>query len=179
LPVNDLHSLLSQTVCSIFTSTVRFGPRIFFVGICGTSTAAPLKRWLQKLKFYSAAAVSPEQLFLGACGSYGRWPVTIDSPMQLKLCVISRSLSRSNYNRFPLSLCQPCFPPSLRHLPLPVIWVLRDVAFCSYGNYITRCCCCAENVSPGSNQRDCSFWKCHLPRVCIPQRLSDIQVCDD
>ncbi len=47
------------------TSALRFGSRVFFVGVCSNATAAVLKRWLQKHKFYTAAAASPEQLFLG------------------------------------------------------------------------------------------------------------------
>jgi hypothetical protein len=51
---------------SPYTFPCRFGARVFFVGICSNATAAVLKRWLGKHKFYSQAAASPEQLFLGA-----------------------------------------------------------------------------------------------------------------
>jgi hypothetical protein len=39
---------------------------VFYVGICSNAIGAPLKRWLQKHKFYGAAAATPEQLCLGA-----------------------------------------------------------------------------------------------------------------
>ena len=66
--VKGRHLITSVTRHSLITSccSIRFSARIFFVGICKGDVAKVVKRWLQKHKFYSAAAASPLQLVICA-----------------------------------------------------------------------------------------------------------------